>query len=157
MYLAFRSDLDKGNGEQTGIEKRLGKHRPDPNCVKLLTMNEMDKYIAAQPEEVQLALQELRSYIKLAAPGAREMMNYKIPAFALIEGGKRDQQIMIAGFKKHIGFYPLPDTIQRFAEELKVYKTSKGAVQFPLNKPLPKDLIIRMVKYRLAEVNKSPP
>ena len=120
-------------------------------------MNEMDKYIAAQPEEVQLALQELRSYIKLAAPGAREMKNYKIPAIALIEGGKRDQQIMIAGFKKHIGFYPLPDTIQRFAEELKVYKTSKGAVQFPLNKPLPKDLIIRMVKYRLAEVNKSPP
>ncbi len=119
-------------------------------------MNEIDKYIADQPEAVQVALQELRSYIKLAAPEAKELMNYQIPAFALIEGGKRDQQIMIAGFKRHVGFYPLPDTIRQFKDELKVYKSSKGAVQFPLNKPMPKELIIRMVKYRLAEVNKTP-
>lgn len=117
--------------------------------------NEIDKYIAKQPEEVQYALREVRSYIKIAAPAAKEMMNYQIPAFSLIEGGKRDQQIMIAGYKKHIGFYPHPSTIGRFADELKDFKTAKGSVQFPINKPMPKELIISMVKYRLAEVNKE--
>ena len=76
------------------------------------------------------------------------MMNYNIPAFALIEGGKRDQQIMIAGYKKHLGFYPHPSAIENFLDELKVYKVGKGSVQFPVSKPLPKDLIIKMVNYR---------
>lgn len=116
--------------------------------------NEIDRYIAAQPEEVQRALQEVRSYIKIAAPAAEELINYQILAFSLIEGGKREQQIMIAGYKKHVGFYPHPNTIERFAEALKDFKTAKGSVQFPINKPIPKDLIISMVKYRLAEVNK---
>ena len=118
-------------------------------------MNEIDNYISEQPEEVQRALQEVRSYIKSAAPEAKEMMNYQIPAFALITGGKRDQQIMIAGYKKHVGFYPHPSTIERFKNELTGYKSSKGSVQFPIDEPMPKELIIRMVKYRLAEATKK--
>lgn len=117
--------------------------------------NEIDKYILKHPKEVQNALQELRSYIKMAVPEAMEMINYKILAFALIPGGKRDQQIMIAGHKKHVGFYPHPITIEKFANELKAYKFAKGSVQFPIGKPLPKELILRMVRYRLAEVNKK--
>ena len=83
------------------------------------TNNEVDKYIMNQPKEVQNALQMVRSYIKVAAPDSIEMMNYNIPAFSLIEGGKRDQQIMIAGYKKHVGFYPHPSTIEKFSNELK--------------------------------------
>lgn len=90
--------------------------------------NEIDKYIIKQPEEVQRALQEVRSYIKMAAPEAREMINYQIPAFSLVERGKRDQQIMIAGYKRHIGFYPRPNTIERFADKLKNFKSAKGSV-----------------------------
>jgi uncharacterized protein YdhG (YjbR/CyaY superfamily) len=95
----------------------------------------------------------VRSYIKIAAPEAQEKMNYQIPAFVLIDGGKRDQQIMIAGYKNHGGFYPHPSTIARFADELKEYKSAKGSVQFPVNKPMPKELIISMVKYRLAKLH----
>ena len=106
------------------------------------------EYIEDQPRLTQKALHELRSYILEVAPDAVEMFNYNIPAFSLIEGGKRDQQIMMAGYKKHVGLYPHPTTIEQFAEELKGYKQGKGSVQFPLNQPLPKDLIIRMVSYR---------
>lgn len=119
------------------------------------TSNEIDEYILDQPEKVQEALEKVRSYIKIAAPEAIKMMNYKIPAFSLIEGGKRDQQIMIAGYKKHIGFYPHPSTIEEFAEKLKKYTSAKGSVPFPVNKPMPKELIIKMVKFRLAEVTKE--
>jgi uncharacterized protein YdhG (YjbR/CyaY superfamily) len=119
------------------------------------TWNEVDKYIMKQPEEVQRALQEVRSYIKLAAPDAKEMLNYQIPAFLLVDGGKRDQQIMIAGYKNHIGFYPHPSTIEIFADELTHFKTAKGSIQFPINKPIPGELIIRMVRFRSAEANKK--
>jgi len=112
----------------------------------------IDDYIAAQPAEVQKALQELRNIIKEAAPDAIEVLNYKVPSFTLVPNGKRDQQIMMAGYAKFIGFYPFPTTMEKFAHELKDFKQGKGSVQFPLNKPLPKDLIIRMVKYRKEEI-----
>jgi uncharacterized protein YdhG (YjbR/CyaY superfamily) len=66
----------------------------------------------------------------------------------LVEGGKRDQQVMIAGYKKHVGLYPHPSVIEKFDKELEGYKKAKGSVQFPLDKPPPKDLIVRMIKYR---------
>lgn len=105
-------------------------------------------YINSQPDATQVALQELRKIILEAAPDAIEMFNYGIPAFALVQGGKRDQQIMMAGYKKHVGLYPHPTTIEKFAFELKDFKQGKGSVQFPLDKPLPRELIIRMVRYR---------
>ena len=80
------------------------------------------------------------------------MMNYDIPAFALAKGGKRDKQILIAGYPKHVGFYPHPDVIDAFADRLAAYKFAKGSVQFPLNKPIPKALVIEMVRLRLSQL-----
>lgn len=113
----------------------------------------MEEYIANQPKEVQKALNELRSIIKEAAPEAIEIMNYKVPAFNLVPDGKRDQQIMMAGYAKFVGFYPFPTTMEKFADELKGFKQGKGSVQFPLDMPLPRDLIIRMVKFRKDELS----
>ena len=96
----------------------------------------------------------MRSLIWQAAPQVTELINYQIPAFALVEGGKRDQQVMIAGHKKHVGFYPHPTAIEAFSEELASYKFGKGSVQFPLDRPIPKDLVLRMVKFRLAELTR---
>lgn len=113
---------------------------------------EVDAYIDAQPNETQRALRELRALIHQAAPGATELMNYGIPAFALVPGGKRDQQIMIAGYKKHVGFYPHPDVIAAFGAKLTAYTSAKGSVQFPLDQAIPKALVIEMVKHRLAHL-----
>jgi uncharacterized protein YdhG (YjbR/CyaY superfamily) len=113
---------------------------------------EVDAYIATQPPETQRALEELRSCIWKAAPGVSELMNYNIPAFALVAGGKRDQQIMIAGYAQHVGFYPGPDVIDAFVDQLAVYKFAKGSIQFPLNEPIPKALVVKMVKYRLSQL-----
>ncbi len=113
----------------------------------------MEEYIANQPKEVQKALNVLRSIIKEAAPEAIEIMNYKVPAFNLVPDGKRDQQIMMAGYAKFVGFYPFPTTMEKFADELKGFKQGKGSVQFPLDMPLPRDLIIRMVKFRKDELS----
>lgn len=98
---------------------------------------------------------ELRACIMQAAPDARELFNYGIPAYALVEGGKRDQQIMIAGYKKHVGLYPHPSTMEKFAGQLKGYKHAKGSVQFPLNEPLPAKLITEMIAYRRELVLQS--
>lgn len=127
----------------------MGKKGPMPD------FETIDDYIASQPEEAQRVLQELRKIIKEAVPDAIEVLNYKVPSFTLVPGGKRDQQIMMAGYAKFIGFYPFPTTMAAFSKELKEYKQGKGSVQFPLNKPLPKDLIIRMVKYRKNEILKD--
>ncbi|TNE54707.1 MAG: DUF1801 domain-containing protein [Bacteroidetes bacterium] len=127
----------------------MGKRGPMPD------FETIDDYIANQPEETQVVLQELRDIIKEAAPDAVEVLNYKVPSFTLVPGGKRDQQIMMAGYAKFVGFYPFPTTMQKFSDELKGYKQGKGSVQFPLNKALPKDLIIRMVRFRREEILNS--
>ena len=106
------------------------------------------EYYDAQPEETKRALLEMKECILTAAPNATELINYNIPAYALIEGGKREEQIMIAGYKSAVGFYPHPTTMEKFEADLTGYKRGKGSVQFPLNETLPKELIIRMVKYR---------
>ena len=113
------------------------------------TYQTIDEYIEDQPETVQKALNVLRECILKAAPDASETFNYNIPAFTLVEGGKREQQIMMAGYPNHVGLYPHPTTMERFTEELAVFKTGKGSVQFPLDQPIPKTLVVKMVKYRL--------
>jgi uncharacterized protein YdhG (YjbR/CyaY superfamily) len=115
---------------------------------------EVDDYISNQPPATKLALEELRACIWHVAPNVSELMNYKIPAFALVKDGKRDQQIMIAGFSKHVGFYPSPTVIEAFSDRLGEYKFAKGSIQFPLNKPIPQELVIEMVKYRLSLLHK---
>lgn len=113
------------------------------------------EYLDAQPEKTRKALLELKKSILKVVPNATELLNYNIPAYALTKGGKREQQIMIAGYKNHVGLYPHPTTMEKFDIELKNYKKGKGSVQFPLDKPLPKDLIERMVEYRKNLVMKE--
>lgn len=110
--------------------------------------NSIDNYIDSQPKEQAAILRQLKDAILEAEPNAEETFNYGVPAFALIENGKRDQQIMIAGFKNHVGLYPHPTVIDKFEKELSVYKQGKGSIQFPLNQLIPKALVIKMVKYR---------
>ena len=107
-----------------------------------------DEYLSSHPEKVQAYLKQLRTLILEAVPDASELINYNIPAFALVDGGKRDQQVMIAGYKKHVGLYPGPDIMEVFWDRLDGYKKAKGSVQFPLDQPLPSALISEMVKYK---------
>ena len=106
----------------------------------------IDEYIALFPEETQKFLQELRSTIKNAAPGAEEKISYQMPAFT-----QKGILVYFAAWKNHIGFYPTSSGTQAFKQELSVYKSSKGSVKFPLDKPLPLDLISNIVRFRVAE------
>jgi len=112
-------------------------------------------YFESQPETTRQVLLELRNCILEAEPNAIEMLNYNIPAYALVEGGKREQQIMIAGYKNHVGLYPHPTVMEQFESELSAYKKGKGSVQFPIDKPLPKTLILDMIRYRLALIKNN--
>lgn len=107
----------------------------------------IDAYIAGFPPEVQELLQQIRATVQELAPEAREAMKYAIPTFTL--GGNL---VHFAAFKNHIGLYPTPGVLEAFKDELAGYKGSKGAVQFPLDQPLPMDLIARIVQYRIAEM-----
>lgn len=115
----------------------------------------VEDYFNAQPEKVKNALLIIRQCVLKVVPEAKELFNYNIPAYALVEGVKREQQIMIAGYKNHVGLYPHPTTMEEFEKELTDYKKGKGSVQFPLDKPLPTELIIRMIEYRAGLITKS--
>lgn len=113
-------------------------------------MNEVEQYIASFPPEVQERLKKVREIILLLAPDATERICMGIPTYDL--NGK--WLVHFAGFKKHIGFYPQPEGIEAFLGKLADYKTSKGTVQFPLNKPLPEELIGDIVKFRVEKQSK---
>lgn len=106
----------------------------------------IDEYIAAFPREVQGILKTVRRKIGESAPAAQEAISYGIPTFKL-----NGNLVHFAAFKNHIGFYPAPSAIVAFKKELSRYKTSKGAIQFPIDKPMPLPLIGRMVKFRVKE------
>jgi uncharacterized protein YdhG (YjbR/CyaY superfamily) len=106
----------------------------------------IDEYIAAAPEEIQKILQELRETIKANAPQAEEKISYQMPTFAL-----KGNLVHFAAFKTHIGFYPTPSGIEAFKQELAGYESAKGSVQFPIDEPLPLELIGRIVRFRVAE------
>lgn len=118
-------------------------------------METVDSYINGFEGKTKDYLQQLRLLIREIVPDTTERINYNIAAFTLIAGGKREAQIMIAGYKEHIGFYPHPATMEKFWDELDGYKKAKGSVQFPLSKPLPIALIVAMVKYRKELVEKE--
>lgn len=120
------------------------------------TFKTIDNYINSQPESTKKkTLQELKECILKEVPNAIELFNYNIPAFALVKGDKREQQIMMAGYKNHIGFYPHPTVMEKFDTKLEDYNKGKGSVQFPINKPLAKELIIEMVTYRVSLLEKG--
>src|SRR5665647_354015 len=113
---------------------------------KAIIPKNIDEYIAACPEHVQEKLHELRATIIKAAQGAEEKISYRMPAFTL-----NGILVYFAAQTRHIGFYPSSSGVKAFIKELGSYKTSKGAIHFPLDKPLPVELISRIVKFRVQE------
>ena len=107
---------------------------------------DIDEYIASFPEDVQEILEKLRATIRKAAPDAEEKISYQIPTFSL-----KGNLVHFAAYKKHIGFYPTPSGIENFKNELSAYEGAKGSVKFPLNKPIPYDLIREIVEFRVKE------
>ena len=110
------------------------------------TISSIDNYILTFPEDVQELLQTLRTVIKEVAPDATEKISYQMPTFDLY-----GNLVHFAAFKNHIGFYPTPSGIEKFKNELMMYKNAKGSVQFPINEPLPYELIRKIVKFRVIE------
>ena len=106
----------------------------------------IDEYFVSFPTEIQKLLQQVRTAIKKAAPDAEEAIKYAMPAFVY-----KGNLVFFAAYKNHIGFYPTPSGIIAFKKDLAAYQTSKGAVQFPLDKPMPVGLITKIVKYRVKE------
>lgn len=106
----------------------------------------IDEYIAKFPEEIQKLLEQIRIVVQNAAPEAQETISYGMPTFAY-----KGVLAHFAAFKNHIGLYALPSGNEAFKEDLAVYKTGKGSIQFPLNEPIPFELISRIIKFRVEE------
>ncbi len=114
-----------------------------------VTFQTIDEYIESCPKDKQKLLRQLKAAIKKAAPQAEETISYQMPAFKYFGA-----LVYFAACKNHIGFYPTSSGILAFQKELTAYKSSKGAVQFPLDEPLPLDLITRIVQHRV-QVNQK--
>ena len=106
----------------------------------------IDEYIASFPDNTQTILEQVRTAIKKAAPEAEEVISYSMPAFKL-----NGILVYFAAHNKHIGLYPTASGIEAFKKELSIYKGAKGSVQFPFHKPLPIELIMKIVKFRVKE------
>ncbi len=105
---------------------------------------DIDEYISQFPDEIQNILQKLRKIIREAAPEAEETISYQMPAFRL-----KKVLVYFAACKEHIGFYPTNSGVEAFKSELKAYKTTKGSIHLPMDKELPKELISKIVKFRI--------
>lgn len=106
----------------------------------------IDEYIATFPADVQALLQQLRQTIHKAAPEAEEAIRYQMPTFRL-----HGNLVHFAAFRNHIGLYPAPSGIEAFEQELAPYRAAKGSIRFPKDKPIPLDLVTRIVLYRVKE------
>ena len=120
----------------------MEKNKPAPTTI--------DAYITQAPPEIQPNLKELRAVIKESAPQAVEKISYRMPGFY-----DHGYLVWFGLHAHHIGFYPTGSGIAAFQQDLSAYKTSRGAVQFPLDQPLPYELIRKIVKFKLAENLKS--
>jgi uncharacterized protein YdhG (YjbR/CyaY superfamily) len=106
----------------------------------------IDDYISDYPEEIQNKLKQIRETIRKAAPEAKEVISYQMPAFKL-----NAILVYFAAFKDHIGFFPTPSPVKKFSKELSAYETSKGTIKFPMNKKIPLGLIAKITKFRVKE------
>jgi uncharacterized protein YdhG (YjbR/CyaY superfamily) len=113
---------------------------------KQMPPKSIDEYIAGSPEDVRQILEKIRMTIRKAAPQAEETISYQMPTFRL-----NGNLVHFAAFQNHIGFYPTPSGIEKFKDELSVYESAKGSVQFPLDQPIPYGLITKIVKFRVKE------
>lgn len=111
---------------------------------------DIDTYIKAFPVEIQAELIKIKKIIKKIIPDATETISYGIPTFKL-----KENVVHFAAFKDHISLFPTSYPIEVFKEKLKNYKTSKGTIQFPLDKPIPYELIEEIVKFRAAHLNNA--
>jgi len=116
------------------------------NMASRRVFKNIDEYIATFPKNVQIILEELRQAVREAAPEAKEVISYQMPAFK-----QKGILIWFAAYENHIGFYPTASGIETFKEKLSAYETSKGTVRFPLNKPIPSDLVKEIVLFRVKE------
>ena len=110
------------------------------------TLETIDEYIATPPKNIQNILKELRQVIRGSAQNAEEAISYRMPTFKL-----NGNLVWFAAFKNHIGFYPKTSAIETFRKELTNYDVSKGTIRFPFEKPIPFDLVKKIVKYRVKE------
>ena len=106
----------------------------------------IDEYIHNFPKSIRIKLEQIRKIIKKAAPEAKEVISYRMPAFKM-----KSVLVYFAAFKDHISFFPTSNPIKVFAEELAEYETSKGTIKFPLDKKIPFELIAKITKFRLKE------
>ena len=111
----------------------------------------IDEYLDEFPSETRAVLEEVRAVVKAAAPNATETISYAIPTFDL----NGHHLVHFAGFKKHVGFYPVPSAMEAFKDELAPYRSGKGSAQFSLDEPMPLDLIRRIVEFRVAESDRK--
>jgi len=115
-----------------------------------VTPKTITEYINTVPKESREKLREIRACIRKTAPGANESIKWGMPAFS---NGRI--LVMFAGFKHHIGFYPTPSAVKAFAKDISGFKTAKGSIQFPLEKPLPLPLIRKMTAFRIRELKEE--
>ena len=115
--------------------------------MKKTNYQSIDEYIGTFPDDIQSRLESMRQIIKSVIPGAIETISYQIPTFKI----NNKNIVHFSAYKKHIGLYPGPSTIEHFKEELSQYKWSKGAVQFPLDNPIPSELVKKIVIFRARE------
>jgi uncharacterized protein YdhG (YjbR/CyaY superfamily) len=135
----WNGSLWAGNRQPERVTPSLMNQSPE-------SITTIDQYIAASPEELRPLLTEMRATIKSAAPEATERISYRIPTFCL-----HGNLVHFAAFRNHIGFYPTPSAIAAFEDELRPYEKAKGSVRFPIDEPLPLDLIRSIVRFRVEE------
>jgi uncharacterized protein YdhG (YjbR/CyaY superfamily) len=111
---------------------------------------DVDEYIADFPPEVQDILAQIRSTVRAAAPEAKEVIKYQIPTYTL-----KGNLVSFAAYKNHIGLYPVPAGTKKFQKELAIYRAAKSTARFPLDQPIPFDLIRQLVKFRVKESSKG--
>lgn len=114
------------------------------------TIHTVDEYLSALPKSSKDKLEVLRRTIRKAAPEAEEVISYNMPSFKW-----NGMLVWYAAFKKHIGFYPKPSAIAAFQHKLTLYKTSKGAIQFPMDQPIPEELVKEIVRFRVKENSRA--
>jgi uncharacterized protein YdhG (YjbR/CyaY superfamily) len=136
---------EKGRGRDLPGRSSAAKET-GPMTTRRKPADSIDRYIARFPKKTQILLKKVRRTIRAAAPGAQETIKYQIPTFVL-EGNL----IHFGAYKTHLGLYPTPSGIARYRKALSKYATSKGAIQFPLDQPIPYGLIAKITKFRVRE------
>ena len=147
----------EGRDQYLRKEYHYERHEPHEKHGKEMVMamkqtapQDIDAYIAGFPADVQEILQKIRAIIREEAPDAEEAIKYQMPTFVL-----NGNLVHFAAFQNHIGFYPTPSGTEAFREEISTYQGGKGSIRFPLERPIPYDLIRKITAFRVAETKEK--